>query len=60
MVDLLPSFMVLNYQQGHDRIVAMNSLYEKIKDKPFTYYEEFYNLHGSHRGRKLGCEFPDD
>ena len=53
MVNFLPSLMVLNYQQGHDRIVGMNSLYEKIKDKPFSYYDEFYGLHGNHRNRKL-------
>jgi hypothetical protein len=48
----LPSTIVLNYQQGHNRIVAMNKFYEEIKHKPFSYFDEFYGLHGGHRNRK--------
>jgi hypothetical protein len=32
------------------RINDMNKLHEEIKDKPFTFRDEFYHLHGSHRG----------
>lgn len=52
VVNFLPWMMDLNYQQGHDRVVAMNNLYQKIKDKPFSYFDRFYGLHGSHRDRK--------
>ena len=31
------------------RIINMNKLYEEIKDKPFSYEDKFYGIHGSHR-----------
>ncbi|MFC1670636.1 hypothetical protein ACFL20_09595 [Spirochaetota bacterium] len=34
-----------------ERIQKMNQLYETIKDKPFSYVNTFYHLHGSHRNR---------
>ncbi len=37
-----------------DRIVCMNQRYDEIKDRPFSYYDEFYHIHGSHRGRGSG------
>ncbi len=33
------------------RINNMNILYEKIKNEPFTCYDEFYHIHGHHRNR---------
>ena len=33
------------------RIKSMNELYETIKHKPFEYHDNFYMIHGSHRGR---------
>lgn len=34
-----------------NRISNMNILYETIKNKPFSYFDEFYHLHGNHRNR---------
>jgi hypothetical protein len=42
-----------NIKDGINRIVSMNNLYEKIKDKNFDYYDTFYHIHGSHRNRYL-------
>jgi hypothetical protein len=33
------------------RINEMNKLFKKIKGKPFSYYDGFYHIHGSHKGR---------
>jgi len=33
------------------RILEMNRIYDQIKDKPFKYYDEYFHIHGSHRGR---------
>ncbi|SVC00007.1 uncharacterized protein METZ01_LOCUS252861 [marine metagenome] len=33
------------------RIENMNELYETIKHKPFEYHDDFFHIHGSHRGR---------
>ena len=35
-----------------NRINLMNIRYEKIKNKPFTYIDNFFEIHGSHRNRK--------
>jgi phosphopantothenate synthetase len=35
-----------------DRINLMNIKYEQIKHEPFTYIDELFALHGSHRNRK--------
>lgn len=35
-----------------ERILKMNKRYEEIKSLPFSKYDEFYHLHGSHRQRK--------
>ncbi len=48
---LLPSHIKLDKESATKRINSMNELYEKIKDKPFSYYNEFYHIHGSHRNR---------
>lgn len=42
----------LDVESGINRIKRMNALYETIKEKPFTFYDRFYHIHGSHRGRK--------
>jgi len=34
------------------RIVNMNKIVEEIKNKPFSYWDRFYGIHGSHRNRK--------
>lgn len=38
------------------RVIEMDKCCEEIKDKPFKYYDLFYHIHGSHRGRgkKIG------
>lgn len=33
------------------RVENMNKCYENIKNKPFSYVDSFYQLHGSHRNR---------
>jgi len=42
----------LNIENGINRIVKMNNLYEKIKNLPFNYIDNFFEIHGSHRNRK--------
>ena len=51
LYNFLPSSVNLDKNGGMERIINMNSLYEKIKHKPFSYYDKFYHLHGSHRNR---------
>lgn len=41
----------MNLDRAIHRIKDMNCLYEKIKTKPFKYYDKYYHLHGSHRNR---------
>jgi len=35
-----------------ERIQLMNNRYEEIKEKPFSYIDNFFHIHGSHRNRK--------
>ena len=35
-----------------DRLNKMNEVCLHLKDKPFSYYDEFYHIHGNHRNRK--------
>ena len=43
----------LNKKKGLERLKNMNKFYLTIKDKPFSYYDQFYGIHGKHRsGRK--------
>jgi hypothetical protein len=42
----------MNIETGIKRIEDMNKVYQEIKDKPFNYTDDFYELHGSHRNRK--------
>lgn len=41
----------LNKENAITRIVKMNEFYKEIADKPFSYHDSFYGLHGSHRNR---------
>jgi hypothetical protein len=41
----------LHVDTGIQRVLAMNRKFEEIKDKPFTYVDTFYQIHGSHRNR---------
>ena len=41
----------LNKATGIERVMHMNKVYDEIKDKPFTYIDPFFSIHGSHRGR---------
>jgi hypothetical protein len=43
----------MNVERGKERIDNMNKLYEEIKNKPFEYHDEFYQIHGSHRNRSI-------
>lgn len=35
-----------------NRFIQMNERYEEIKNKPFSYIDSYYGLHGSHKGRE--------
>lgn len=54
---LLPNnFMIYNrsnisIQNGINRINNMNKRYSVIKDKPFEFVDEYYQIHGSHRNK---------
>ena len=54
LYQVLPKTIELNEKNAAIRIKNMNSLYEFIKDKPFTFVNRFYHLHGSHRNRVSG------
>ena len=41
----------LNVEGGINRINLMNVRYEEIKEKPFVYVDNFFEIHGSHRNR---------
>ena len=51
----LPREIIPNPVAGSFRMATrlrnMNARYEEIKHKPFSYYDPFYHIHGSHRGR---------
>jgi hypothetical protein len=42
-----------NVELASKRIEEMNEYYETIKDKPFSFFDKHYHIHGSHRNR--GC-----
>jgi hypothetical protein len=48
---VLPNNIVLDKETCIKRINDMNIRYEEIKDKPFTYIDPFFEIHGSHRDR---------
>jgi len=41
----------LNIEGGINRILDMNKRYEEIKEFPFDYIDNFFEIHGSHRNR---------
>lgn len=41
----------LNIESGINRIIQMNNRYKEIKDYPFSYIDNFFEIHGSHRNR---------
>lgn len=41
----------LNIENSINRIILMNKRYEEIKQQPFSYIDDFYEIHGSHRNR---------
>jgi hypothetical protein len=41
----------LNIENSINRIILMNKCYEEIKQQPFSYIDDFYEIHGSHRNR---------
>jgi len=47
----LPKEIMLNKLTALGRLENMNKFYEEIKDRPFTYHDLFYHLHGTHRTR---------
>jgi len=50
---ILPKTIELNEKNAIVRIKNMNSLYEFIKEKPITYVDNFYHMHGSDHSRML-------
>jgi hypothetical protein len=48
---IFPKSIELNEKDAIYRIKNMNTIYELIQNKPFTYYSKFYHLHGSHKNR---------
>ena len=36
-----------------ERLIMMNKKYEEIKHKKFSYIDNFFELHGSHRNRNF-------
>ena len=51
LITFLSNNINLNKDMAIERINNMNNEYKIIKDKPFTYVNKFYHLHGSHRNR---------
>ena len=49
---VLPTNIELNKPKCIKRIKQMNKRYIKIKSKPFTYIDDFFEIHGSHRNRR--------
>lgn len=55
--NFFPKYMIPNlsdtelFNNVYTRIYNMNKKYEEIKDKDFSYLDEFYLLHGGHRNR---------
>lgn len=38
-------------ERGIQRVKDMNTICDQIHDKPFSYYDPFFGIHGHHRGR---------
>jgi hypothetical protein len=50
--DLAMLNVALNKDTCIERLNKMNARYEEIKNEPFSYIDDFYEIHGSHRNRK--------
>lgn len=56
--NFLPSRLFEHYNENimkknaTRRVKTMNALYERIKNKDFSFFDSFYLLHGGHRNRK--------
>lgn len=53
LIDFLPKEIGLNKETAVHRVNDMNRKYEEIKHNPFSYFDTFYHIHGSHRDRSL-------
>lgn len=42
---------LLNFDSCKSRILKMDETYHKIKNLPFTYYDPFFHIHGSHKNQ---------
>jgi hypothetical protein len=51
LYNFLPKEIKLDKESAIERIKNMNKLYEEIRYLPFSHYDKFYHLHGSHRNR---------
>jgi len=51
----LPDDIHLSKEWAINRINNMNNIYEEIKEYDFSYIDDFFALHGSHRNYKLDC-----
>jgi hypothetical protein len=49
--NFLPSHITLNKDACMTRLKGMNEMVENMKTKPFTVWDNFYGIHGSHRNR---------
>jgi hypothetical protein len=55
MYDKLKPLLIdvaLNKTTCMERIKLMNVRYEEIKNKEFTFIDDFFEIHGSHRNRE--------
>lgn len=50
--NLLPNTIIMNKGNAIKRVISMYEMYNTIKDKPFTYYDPFYHIHGSHNQKE--------
>ncbi len=63
ILDFLPDDVVPDLPRAEmkakavERIQAMNRVVAELSDEPFSVYETFFHVHGSHRGR---LEKPED
>lgn len=49
--NLIKGIHISSVEDMANRINNMNEVYKKIKEKPFSYYDKYYHIHGSHRNR---------
>ena len=45
-------YLIMNKETCKERIIGMNNCYKEIENRPFSYFDTFYKIHGSHRGRR--------